>query len=110
MDWRQITIGAGTRRFRGCYGWKAGGGNFSGYPQGSVFQQIRGIIMSEYTEDYWNLRIPAGTPEKVQNAIKRIYGSYPSECMPQGICDPMYILNVIALELGVGDGQGNFTP
>lgn len=25
-----------------------------------------------------------------------------------GICDPMYIANVIALELGLGDGQSNF--
>lgn len=26
----------------------------------------------------------------------------------RGICDPMYIANVIAKELGLGDGQGNF--
>lgn len=25
-----------------------------------------------------------------------------------GICDPMYISNVIAYELNIGDGQGNF--
>jgi hypothetical protein len=28
----------------------------------------------------------------------------------KGICDPMYIANIIALELGIGDGQGNFNP
>ena len=27
----------------------------------------------------------------------------------RGICDPAYIANVIAFELGLGDGQGNFT-
>ena len=47
-------------------------------------------------------------PVKWQNAIKHIYGSYPKECLPQGICDPMYICNVMALELGLGDGRSNF--
>jgi hypothetical protein len=27
----------------------------------------------------------------------------------RGICDPMYIANVAAFELGIGDGCGNFT-
>ena len=56
----------------------------------------------------WEQAIPQGTPERVVNAIKRVYGSYPPECLPQGICDPMYIMNVICLELGVGDGKGKF--
>lgn len=28
----------------------------------------------------------------------------------RGICDPMYVANVVAFELGWGDGQGTFTP
>jgi len=56
----------------------------------------------------WNEAIPEGTPARIVNAIKRIYGSYPAECLPSGICDPMYIMNVICLELGIGDGQGHF--
>ena len=58
----------------------------------------------QYTEEYWNKRL-SSEPDKVKNAIKRIYEAYPKECMPQGICDPMYIINVIAFELGIGDGQ-----
>ena len=61
-----------------------------------------------YDDKYWDNRLSDKVPEKVKNAIKRIYGAYPKECMPQGLCDPMYIMNVICLELGVGDGQGNF--
>jgi len=62
----------------------------------------------KYKKEYWSARIPKNTPKKVQNAIKRIYESYPIDCMPQGLCDPMYIINVIAKEVGFGDGQGNF--
>jgi len=62
----------------------------------------------EYNNEYWSKRLNGNEPEKVKNAIKRIYSSYPKECMPQGICDPMYIMNIICLELGIGDGQSNF--
>jgi hypothetical protein len=67
----------------------------------------------QYTDKYWNDRLEdfkhtPNPPECVKRAIKRVYSSYPAECMPQGLCDPMYIMNVIALELGIGDGQGNF--
>ena len=62
-----------------------------------------------YSQEYWNkCFIGKDIPEKVKKAIRRVYEAYPRECMPQGICDPMYIMNVICLELGVGDGQGNF--
>ena len=61
-----------------------------------------------YTDKYWNDRLSDDIPEKVKKAIKRVYSSYPPECLPQGLSDPMYIMNVIALELGIGDGQGNF--
>lgn len=61
-------------------------------------------------DKYWEKRFEFcdNVPDKVKNAIKRVYSSYPKECLPQGICDPMYIMNVICLELGIGDGQGNF--
>ena len=62
----------------------------------------------KYTEDYWNDRLGDHVPDKVKAAIKRVYNAYPPECMPQGLCDPMYIMNCIALELGIGDGMGNF--
>jgi len=62
----------------------------------------------KYNNKYWSERFENNEPEKVKNAIKRIYESYPEDCMPQGVCDPMYIMNVICYELGVGDGQGNF--
>jgi len=61
-----------------------------------------------YDKAYWDKRLSGNEPEKVKNAIKRIYSAYPDDCMPQGICDPMYIMNIICLELGIGDGQGNF--
>jgi len=68
--------------------------------------------MAQYSEDYWNDRLDrlsgGNVPEQVKRAIKRVYGAYPKECLPQGVCDPMYIMNVICLELGIGDGQGNF--
>jgi len=67
----------------------------------------------KYTDEYWNQRFETykapEVPEKVKNAIKRIYNAYPKDCMPQGLCDPMYIMNIIALEIGFGDGMGNFT-
>jgi len=47
-------------------------------------------------------------PTKWQNAIKRVYNSYPLKCLPKGVCDPMYICNVMAKELGLGDGESNF--
>lgn len=62
----------------------------------------------KYDENYWNERLDKNMPEKAKRAIKRIYNAYPVECMPQGLCDPMYIMNVICFELGIGDGQSHF--
>lgn len=65
----------------------------------------------KYDEKYWEDRfdyMSVPVPDKVKKAIKRVYESYPVGCLPQGICDPLYIMNAIALELGVGDGKGNF--
>jgi len=64
-----------------------------------------------YSDEYWKARledIGPKVPERVKMAIKRVYSAYPVDCLPQGLCDPMYIMNVICNELGVGDGQGNF--
>lgn len=62
----------------------------------------------KYTERYWTQRLNGSEPEKVQKAIKRVYEVYPKECLPQGTADPMYIMNVICFELGIGDGRGTF--
>jgi len=64
--------------------------------------------MAIYTDEYWSERLPENTHPKVRSAIKRIYGSYPKDRMPQGLSDPMYIANVLAYELGIGDGMGSF--
>jgi hypothetical protein len=64
----------------------------------------------ERTKEFWDLVFEGNekVPKRVKRAIMRIYNSYPEDCMPKGICDPMYIMNVIAFELGIGDGKGNF--
>ena len=62
----------------------------------------------KYTEEYWSKRLEGVKSINVKNAIKKVYESYPKECMPQGICDPLYIMNTIALEVGIGDGKGDF--
>lgn len=68
--------------------------------------------MSKHTQEYWDKRFETykapEPPEQVKKAIMRVYDSFPEDRMPRGLCDPMYIMNVIAYELGVGDGQGNF--
>ena len=67
----------------------------------------------QYSTKYWDKRFETyhnpAVPEKVKQAIIKVYSAYPDSCMPQGLCDPMYMMNVICHELGIGDGQGNFT-
>lgn len=43
-------------------------------------------------------------PKDIKRLSERLCRSYGI----RGICDPVYIANIIALELGLGDGQGNF--
>lgn len=43
-------------------------------------------------------------PEVIKDAAQEICAKYNIN----GICDPMYICNVIALELYLGDGVSNF--
>ena len=63
----------------------------------------------KYNDEYWKDRLDS-EPERVKKAIKRVYEAYPKNCLPQGLCDPMYIMNVIAVETGAGDGCGKFYP
>ena len=62
--------------------------------------------------DFWKAAFEkTGNKEvdpRIKKAIMRVYESYPMKCMPNGTCDPMYIMNVIAMELGIGDGCGKF--
>lgn len=43
-------------------------------------------------------------PERLKAAASRICVAYGI----RGICDPMYIANLIAVELGLGDGKNSF--
>ena len=43
-------------------------------------------------------------PANIRQLSERICRSYGIS----GICDPMYIANIIALELGLGNGKGKF--
>lgn len=47
---------------------------------------------------------PYLVPEGIRKAAIHICDSYGI----RGECDPMYVANTIALELGLGDGRGNF--
>jgi len=47
---------------------------------------------------------PYKIPANLRHLSERICRSYGID----GICDPMYLANIIALELGLGDGQSNF--
>lgn len=46
----------------------------------------------------------SNVPDDIRRLSERLCVSYGI----RGICDPMYIANVIARELGLGDGMGNF--
>lgn len=49
-------------------------------------------------------RKPYQIPPKLRELSSRLCRSYGI----RGQCDPMYIANVIAFELGMGDGKGHF--
>lgn len=44
-------------------------------------------------------------PQDIRTAARRVVQAYNI----QGICDPLWIANVIAKEMGRGDGMSNFT-
>jgi hypothetical protein len=48
---------------------------------------------------------PYQVPADIRRLSERLVRSYGI----RGICDPMYIANIIALETGRGDGVSNFT-
>jgi hypothetical protein len=45
-------------------------------------------------------------PVGYRRALTRLWADYPN--MPRGVSDPMYFANVLATELGIGDGRGKF--
>ena len=49
-------------------------------------------------------REPYQVPADLKRLATRLCRSYGI----RGVCDPMYIANVIAVELGLGDGLSNF--
>lgn len=59
-----------------------------------------------YKEAFTNpvTRQPYDVPKDIKRLATRICESYGIK----GICDPMYIANIIALETGRGDGQSKF--
>lgn len=55
--------------------------------------------------DFFNEAFRGKTvPQNLRKASERICRSYGIN----GICDPMYIVNLIAKELGLGNGQSHF--
>lgn len=51
-------------------------------------------------------KVPYDVPKDLRRLSERLCRSYGI----RGCCDPMYIANVIAVELGLGDGYSNFKP
>ena len=49
-------------------------------------------------------RLPYAVPDDLKKAAEHITRAYGI----RGICDPMYIANVIAMYIGRGDGQSHF--
>ena len=49
-------------------------------------------------------REPYAVPDDIRKAAEHIVSSYGI----RGICDPMYIANVIAMNIGRGDGLSHF--
>lgn len=71
------------------------------------------VALKKADEEFFNeaftnpvTRQPYVIPNNLRNAATSIVRSYGIK----GICDPMYIANVIALNLGLGDGKSNFKP
>lgn len=69
--------------------------------------------LNDENEAHWNeaftnpvTQEPYQIPENLKRVATRICQSYGI----RGICDPMYIANVIAVELRLGDGQSHFNP
>lgn len=56
------------------------------------------------SDAWFDLHMQGNVPPMIAKASKSICVAH----QIKGICDPMYIANVIAFELGAGDGQGHF--
>lgn len=57
-----------------------------------------------HSKEWFDEQFAADVPAAVRRLSERICRSYGIS----GICDPMYIANIAAFELALGDGQGNF--
>jgi hypothetical protein len=71
-----------------------------------LIRQHNEEIKAFYKEAFTNpvTRQPYDVPEDIKRLATRICESYGIK----GVCDPMYIANVIAFETGRGDGQSKF--
>lgn len=58
------------------------------------------IHSKEWFDEQFTTDVPANI-RRLSERICRAYGI-------RGICDPMYIANITAFELGLGDGQSHF--
>ena len=62
--------------------------------------------LNKLDKDWWDrcFETQPGTPANLRRLAERLCRSYGI----RGLCDPAYIANVIAVELGLGDGLGHF--
>jgi len=59
------------------------------------------MLKKEFVQEaFKGYKVPVGLKNTVINIC--------SKFNINGVCDPIYICNVIAYELGCGDGEGNF--
>lgn len=57
-----------------------------------------------HSKEWFDEQFTANVPGNLRRLSERLCRSYGIN----GICDPEYIANVVAVELGLGDGQSNF--
>jgi hypothetical protein len=62
------------------------------------------IHSASWFDDAFKTKTPV--PEALRVAATRVCKQYNI----RGICDPLYIANCLAFELGAGDGESNFVP
>ena len=76
--------------------------------KGNTHKEMKTHTQEWFEEAFTNpvTRQAYKVPAKLRVLSERICRSYGIK----GICDPMYIANVAALELGMGDGKSNFKP
>ena len=75
--------------------------------EGEKLADLRAADEKFFAEAFTNFM--TGQPQTLPYDVKRLATRICRAYGIRGICDPMYIANVAALELGRGDGVGNFT-